>query len=123
MNKATKAILAALVLAVAASGAWILFRDGSVSSPRVVIEVDGEVYCEYDMDEVDGIVPVSTPNGGENRVYVQDDLVFMDSANCPDKLCVKQGVIRDSSVPIVCLPNKVIVRIEGGASQVDTATQ
>lgn len=123
MNKATKAILAALVLAVAASGAWILFRDGSVEQPRVVIEVDGEVYCSYDMDEVDGIIPVSTPNGGENRVYVQDDLVFMDSANCPDKLCVKQGVIRDSSVPIVCLPNKVIVRIEGGASQVDTATQ
>ena len=123
MNKATKAILAALVLAVAASGAWILFRDGSVEQPRVVIEVDGEGYCAYDMDEVDGIIPVSTPNGGENRVYVQDDLVFMDSANCPDKLCVKQGVIRDSSVPIVCLPNKVIVRIEGGASQVDTATQ
>lgn len=123
MNKAAKVILALLVLAVAASGAWIFFRDGSVEQPRVVIEVDGEVYCSYDMDEVDGIIPVSTPNGGENRVYVQDDLVFMDSANCPDKLCVKQGIITDSSVPIVCLPNKVIVRIEGGASQVDASTK
>ena len=121
MNKATKAILAALVLAVAASGAWILFRDGSVEQPRVVIEVDGEVYCAYDMDEVDGIIPVSTPNGGENRVYVQDDLVFMDSANCPDQTCVKQGAIKDGTVPIVCLPHKVIVRIEGGKSDFDAA--
>ena len=118
MNKGAKLILAALVLAVAASGAWIAFGGGAEAG-RVIVEVDGEVYCEYDMDEVDGIVPISTPNGGENRLYVQDDLVYMDSANCPDKLCVKQGVIRDSTVPIVCLPNKVVVRIEGRDSGLD----
>ena len=92
-----------------------------MENPRVVIEVDGEVYASYDMDEVKGIIPVSTPNGGENRVWVQEDLVFMDSANCPDQICVKQGVIKDGSVPIVCLPNKVIVRIEGGESGLDAA--
>ena len=121
MNKGGKLILAALVLAVAASGAWIVLGDRETDDPRVIVEVDGEVYCEYDMDEVDGIIPISTPNGGENRLYVQDDLVFMDSANCPDKLCVKQGVIRDSTVPIVCLPNKVVVRIEGRDSGLDAA--
>ena len=68
MNKATKLIAAALVLAVAASGAWIAFGGGAQTG-RVVVEVDGEVYCEYDMDEVDGIIPISTPNGGENRLY------------------------------------------------------
>ena len=119
MNKGAKLILAALVLAVAASGAWIVLGDRETDDPRVIVEVDGEVYCEYDMDEVDGIIPISTPNGGENRLYVQDDLVYMDSANCPDKLCVKQGVIRDSTVPIVCLPNKVVVRIEGRDSGLD----
>jgi len=34
---------------------------------------------------------------------------------------VKQGVIRDSTVPIVCLPNKVVVRIEGRDSGLDAA--
>ena len=119
MNKGAKLIIAALVLAVAASGAWIVFSDRDTDNPRVIVEVDGEVYCEYDMDEVDGIIPISTPNGGENRLYVQEDLVFMDSANCPDKLCVKQGAIRDGTVPIVCLPNKVVVRIEGRDSGLD----
>jgi len=121
LNKGAKLILAALVLAVAASGAWIVLGDRNADDPRVIVEVDGEVYCAYDMDEVDGIIPISTPNGGENRLYVQDDLVFMDSANCPDKLCVKQGVIRDSTVPIVCLPNKVVVRIEGRDSGLDAS--
>ena len=121
MNKSAKLILAALLLAVAASAAWIALSSSSVEDPRVVIEVDGEVYCEYDMDEVKGIIPISTPNGGENRVWVQDDLVFMDSANCPDQTCVKQGVIRDGTVPIVCLPHKVIVKIVGGGSGLDAS--
>ena len=121
MNKATKAILAVLVLAVAASGAWIFLGKSGAENPRVVIEVDGEIFADYDMDEVKGIIPISTENGGENRVWVQEDLVFMDSANCPDQTCVKQGVIRDGTVPIVCLPHKVIVRIEGGDSGLDAA--
>ena len=121
MNKATKAILAVLVLAVIASGAWIFLGKSAAENPRVVIEVDGEVYASYDMDEVKGIVPISTPNGGENRLWVQEDLVFMDSANCPDQTCVKQGVIKDGTVPIVCLPHKIIVRIEGGESGLDAA--
>ena len=121
MNKATKAILALLVLAVVASGAWIFLGKSGAENPRVVIEVDGEIFADYDMDEVKGIIPISTPNGGENRVWVQEDLVFMDSANCPDQTCVKQGVIKDGTVPIVCLPHKVIVRIEGGESGLDAA--
>ena len=121
MNKAAKVILALLVLAVVASGAWIAFFRGETEDLRVVIEVGGEVYASYDMDEVKGIIPISTENGGENRLWVQEDLVFMDSANCPDQTCVKQGVIKDGTVPIVCLPHKVIVRIEGGESAFDAA--
>ena len=121
MNKAAKLIFAALILAVLGSGAWILLADRDTDDPHVIVEVDGQLYCDYEMDEVDGIIPISTPNGGENRLYVQEDLVFMDSANCPDKLCVKQGVIKDSTVPIVCLPNKVVVRIEGRDSGLDAS--
>lgn len=123
MNKAAKVILALLVLAVAASGAWIFFRDGSVEQPRVVIEVDGEVYYTNDWGDTTWVIPISNPNGGENTVQIQPDGVWMESANCPDQICVNQGIITDSSVPIVCLPNKVIVRIEGGASQVDASTK
>ena len=121
MNKAAKLIAAALALVVLGSAAWIAFGPRGGDDLRVVIEVDGEIFADYDMDEVKGIIPISTENGGENRVWVQEDLVFMDSANCPDQTCVKQGVIKDGTVPIVCLPHKVIVRIEGGESGLDAA--
>ena len=121
MNKAAKLIAAALALVVLGSAAWIALGPRGGDDLRVVIEVDGEVCYEAPLKDGTGIFPISTPNGGENRVHIQEDLVFMDSANCPDQTCVKQGVIRDSTVPIVCLPHKVIVRIEGGDSGLDAA--
>ncbi len=121
MNKAGKWIAAALALAVLASAAWIVLGPKGGGDLQVVIEVDGKEFCRHDMDEFGGIIPISTPDGGENRVWVQDDLVYMDSANCPDQTCVKQGAIKDGTVPIVCLPHKVIVRIEGGDGGLDAA--
>ena len=35
----------------------------------------------------------------------------MEYADCPDKLCINQGKITDSSKKIICLPNKVIVEV------------
>ena len=121
MNKAAKWIALGLALAVAGSAAWIVLGRDDAADPHVVIEVDGAVYADYDMDEVKGIIPISTEGGGENRLWVQEDLVYMESANCPDQTCVKQGIIRDGTVPIVCLPHKVIVRIVGGESGLDAA--
>ena len=123
MNKATKAILAVLVLAVIASGAWIALSGGGSGKRVAVIAYDGQDLHRIELDTI--VEPqtfhISGPNGEENLVRVEQGRVFMDSANCPDQTCVKQGVIKDSTVPIVCLPHKIIVRIEGGESGLDAA--
>ena len=40
----------------------------------------------------------------------------MKSADCPDQVCVHQGWISDSTVPIVCLPHQVIIEVTGGTA-------
>ena len=35
----------------------------------------------------------------------------MEDADCPDKLCIKQGKIDSNGQKIVCLPNKTVVEI------------
>ena len=35
-------------------------------------------------------------------------------ADCPDKLCVHQKAVSRDGESIICLPNKVVVSIEGG---------
>lgn len=60
---------------------------------------------------------------GNNIISIKNGEVFMKSATCPDKLCINQGKIKDSSRDIVCLPNKVIVKIESKNNEVDTVSQ
>ncbi len=34
-------------------------------------------------------------------------------ADCPDKVCIKDGMIIKPGQSLVCLPNKVVVEIKG----------
>lgn len=52
---------------------------------------------------------------------VEPGRIRIVSATCPDQVCVRQGWISDSTVPVVCLPNQVIVEIVGGEGFADTA--
>ena len=46
-----------------------------------------------------------------NIIEIDGTTVQMTEADCPDQICVKSGIIKIPSQQIVCLPNKVIVKI------------
>ncbi len=48
-----------------------------------------------------------------NTVHVEPDGVSVTYADCPDLLCVQQGKITTSAIPIVCVPHHLTVQIEG----------
>ena len=50
---------------------------------------------------------------GTNTVHVEPDGVSVTYADCPDLLCVQQGKITTSAIPIVCVPHHLTVQIEG----------
>ena len=68
------------------------------------IMVDGKLYSTVSLD-TDTKIEIN----GTNIAVVENGEIYMESANCPDKLCIHQGKISDSSKKIVCLPNKVII--------------
>ncbi len=49
------------------------------------------------------------PKGEYNEIEVRPGSIGILSASCPDKLCVGQGFIKDSMLPITCLPNQVVI--------------
>lgn len=46
-----------------------------------------------------------------NIIKIEDGKVWITEANCPDKLCVKQRKIDKNGQSVICLPNKVVVKI------------
>ena len=80
-------------------------EEGAVA----VVSVDGAVVAEYSLSR-DGEYSL---NGGTNILVIEDGAAFMKDADCPDKLCVHQKKKSKTGERIVCLPNRVMVEIEG----------
>ena len=57
-----------------------------------------------------------------NRVEIRPGAVRMVWADCPDRLCMKQGWSSSPAKPIVCLPGGVAIVVSGTAADVDGVT-
>ena len=105
-----------ILLVLCAASAVFAFRSGA-EGDRVVVTVRGEIYGTYPLSEDREIVVV---NGGHiNKITIKDGLVQMSEASSHNQICVKQGVISRGGETIVCLPNRVVVRIESEGGDVD----
>jgi len=49
-----------------------------------------------------------------NAIEVEPGRIRVSDADCPDVLCVRQGWARGGLVPIVCLPNRLVIVFDGG---------
>lgn len=81
----------------------------------VVVRVEGEITGRYPLSK-NGEYSL---NYGSNILVVEDGCAWIREANCPDQICVLLGKISQSGQLIVCLPNMLIVSIEGGEQTVD----
>ena len=56
---------------------------------------------------------VTTPYGN-NTVRVEPGAICVTHADCPDQICVFQGRLTGSGIPIICMPHRLVIEIEGG---------
>ncbi len=122
MSKKT-AVLGVSLLAVAACAVLFLLLPRGTDRPVARIVLDGELVEEIDLTRVGTpySFSVESGSGGENTILVEPGRIRVSQADCPDRICVGQGFISDGTVPIVCLPHKLIVEIVGGGEELDAA--
>ena len=95
-----------LALVFVALSLFAFNRIGEKSGGYAVIYVENKEYKRLPLSE-DTTLNIN----GKNTVTVKDGQVFMESADCPDQLCVHQKPLKLSGRDIVCLPNRVTVRV------------
>ena len=105
-------LLFSFLIIVSISG--YLFADKFFQkTSSVVIEVDGRQVYRLPATE-NRTVPVQGVYG-YTYVEISDGRVRISGSPCSNQLCVKHGWI--SSGALVCLPNRVVVTIEGRAGK------
>jgi len=101
-------LLIAVLLLVAAVGALYLFVFRGAGN-TVTVTVDGQLYATYALSDT---VEVDIDSGdGTNRLIIRDGKAFVETASCPDGICVAHRPIFRDGESIVCLPNRVVVTV------------
>ena len=83
------------------SNALVYYEDKVVLTIDLTLEEQ-----EYVVDGYNGLVTITAGNG---KVKVEDE-------DSPLHLCSKQGYISKSYESIVCLPNKIVIKLEDDSS-------
>ena len=111
IKKADVILLIVLVIVGLASTAFVAMSKSS--GDTVLIEKNGKLYGKYSLYEDETIVVSKTGGTAENVVYIRNGKVKMHSATCKNQVCVRHASIDSAGESIICLPNRVVVRIEG----------
>jgi hypothetical protein len=111
-------VLIALLLVASAVGAvWV---GRAPEGGLAIVQSDDRIEGEYPLTEPRRL-RVTGPLG-ETEITIEDGAARIVASPCPRKECVRMGAARRTGQTIVCVPNKVIVRVEGeraGSDDVD----
>ena len=111
MEKRDLALTATLLAASAAMGMGY-YLTHLAPAVRAEVAVDGKTVETLDLSK-DQEITIRGAQGGTNFLVIQDGTIRCSQASCPDKVCVRQGRQSRDGDMIVCLPNRVTVRVSG----------
>ena len=115
-------IIAVIFLLSAAGSLFILF---SPSKDTVRIISDGRVIETVDLRTAEDREIITEYQGRTNTVTIRDGEIFVSDAECFDHTCMRMGALKSASLPIVCLPNHLVIEFvdETEASAADAVTR
>lgn len=109
-----KIAIAVLIIALLAGGVVLYRRFTVAPGEKAVIEVDNEPVQTVQLDP-DAAKQVITIAGvrGDSIIEIEGQFIRMIDSACPDKVCVYQGRKSQPGDAIVCIPNRVTIKIPG----------
>lgn len=113
------ALLFAFVIVLCAAAWFLLPRGGDT----VGVWQRGELL--YTIDPAAVTEPyelVLTYEAGETHIHVGPDGVYIASADCKNGDCVRHGPLTEGGTPIVCLPERIVIRRMRSESGVDAVS-
>lgn len=106
-------ILILLAVSFTALGLFLLLGEqGAVA----VVTVDGVEVGRYPLSESREVV-IPSEGGGYNLLVLGEGQAYVREASCPDGLCAAHRPVSRTGESILCLPNRVAIRVEGGSQE------
>lgn len=76
----------------------------------------GEILYTIDLDKVEKSYTITVDDRSPNvKIIVKHGEIGFAKADCPDKICVKTGMLSKPGQSAACLPAKIIIKLSGKA--------
>lgn len=123
MNKKIQIGIIFIILIGAVLG-YLFINNKKVEKPVATIYRSGKLIKTIDLSNVKKDYQFKIGDDKHfNIIKVSNNGIMIVESNCPDKVCIKAGKIHDSVLPIACLPNDLLIKINGGEDdEFDTKT-
>ena len=107
-------VIAGVTLAALGLLAWFLLSFSGQTATTAQVYLDGRLIRELSLSE-DGTAEIE----GEylNEITVRDGKIAVTRSTCPGEDCVHSGWISGPGRSIVCLPNRMEIRLTGGGAE------
>ena len=107
-------VLVVLITLLLAAGAFALFQwTRPAARTEAVVLSDGEVIRRA---QLPAAAPLTNDIPDKDiSVRIEESRVWVEHSDCPDQICVRSGEISAAGQSVVCLPNRVVVKITGVA--------
>ena len=102
--------ISAVVLLAVLLSCFLFLQSCNRTQGVVEIYLDGECVHTMPLGQ-DGTFTVA--GDYRNTITVQDGKVFVSESDCPTHDCVRSGAISKKGQVLICLPNRLEVRING----------
>ncbi|AUM94278.1 TPA: NusG domain II-containing protein [Clostridium botulinum] len=126
MKKGDKIIIYIVSMLLAVSIISIIFFKFFVKAENAiaVIKQDGKIIEKIDLSKVKEkrqlkINYNDKNHKGYNIIEIDNGSIRFIDADCPDKVCVKSGVLKKPGETAACLPHKLIITIEKNDDKID----
>ncbi len=124
-SKKAAFLLAGILVILCCISSIAILRHQTTASEKydAFIYVNGELYETIPLHQVTSSyqLTITAEDGGYNTIGISPHTICIQSADCPDQICVKQGIIRNSLLPITCLPHGLVIELKP-ASTIDSET-
>lgn len=113
-------VIISLIVILIITGQYFLINQEIGGSQRTItVEIDQEIYI-YKLNFDDSKIIAFDFKDQQGTLVYQDGKIRMETMNrdvCPKQICSKTGWIEYKNQSIVCIPNKIIVTINGNQKE------
>lgn len=121
MNRSDLKLLFIVVLLCSFS-LLILFLNQSNAPKKALVYYENKLILTIDLEKKERTLYEVDGSLGKVTIEAQNGKIRVIDENSPNHICSKQGYIEQSYQVLVCLPNKVVIKIEE-QTEIDTVVK